>query len=35
LSEAQAKEQMEALDDAIQVLQDALKYKMMRSLLDG
>jgi hypothetical protein len=35
LDEAQAKEQMEALDDAIQVLQDALKYKMMRSLLDG
>jgi hypothetical protein len=35
LDEAQAKEQMEALDDAIQVIKDALYYKMMRSLLDG
>jgi hypothetical protein len=35
LGEAEARERMEALDDAIQVLQDALKYKVMRSLLDG
>jgi hypothetical protein len=35
LDEAQAQEQMEALDDAIQVLKDALYYKAMRSLLDG
>jgi hypothetical protein len=35
LDEAQAKEQMEALDDAIQVIKDVLYYKAMRSLLDG
>jgi hypothetical protein len=35
LDEAQAREQMEALDDAIQVIKDVLYYKAMRSLLDG
>lgn len=35
LDEVQAKEQMEALDDAIQVIKDVLYYKAMRSLLDG
>ena len=35
LDEAQAQAQLEALDDAIQVLKDAFKYKAMRSLLDG
>jgi hypothetical protein len=35
LDGAQAKEQLEALDDAIQVIKDALYYKVLRSLLDG
>jgi hypothetical protein len=35
LDEAQAKEQMEALDDAIQVIMDVLYYKAMRNFLDG
>jgi hypothetical protein len=35
LDEAQAREQMEALDDAIQAIKDVLYYKAMRSLLDG
>jgi hypothetical protein len=35
LDEAQAKEQMEALDDAIQVIKDALYNLMLRNFLDG
>jgi polyhydroxyalkanoate synthesis regulator phasin len=35
LDEAQAKEQLDALDDAIQVLKDVIYYKVMRSLIDG
>jgi hypothetical protein len=35
LDEAQAREQMEALDDAIQAIKDVLYYKVMRNLLDG
>jgi hypothetical protein len=35
LDEAQAREQMEALDDAIQVIKDMLYYKALRNFLDG